>query len=252
MRRISIAAVAAGGVVDIVATNLAMLPFIIHALTTTDLLERPEAEQVAMFTRAFEDSSGLFATALLLGSACSVIGGWVAARMARREHILHGALSGWACVAFGIAGLFGPATTVSAWEHAAYLVLTPTLGALGGAIRARQESRRPPVEPGDEPIAASPSGHPPLTGWARGLLLANRALAALCALLFTGMGLFGLFTGNGQARLGALLIAGFAGLLIALFILAGRALLAGRRRHWLLHLGAATGSLLLILLFTGA
>lgn len=42
---------------------------------------------------------------LLLGALCSVLGGYVAARLAARSELVNGALSAFLCIAFGLYAL---------------------------------------------------------------------------------------------------------------------------------------------------
>ncbi|MCG2641381.1 hypothetical protein ACFPFP_18750 [Bradyrhizobium sp. GCM10023182] len=71
-----------------------------------------------------------------LGGLCSVLGGYVSARIARHDEVLNGALASILCVGLGIyAAARG---TGHLWLDILYLPLGPALAALGGYLRSRQ------------------------------------------------------------------------------------------------------------------
>jgi fructose-specific phosphotransferase system IIC component len=71
---------------------------------------------------------------MFFGMLCSILGGFVAARIAKRGALLNGALSAFLCVGFGVYALVSKTNTVSPWMHAAGFLLSPALGALGGYL----------------------------------------------------------------------------------------------------------------------
>lgn len=153
MGRISAKAVVVGGILDIVLTNVMALPVMLYAGVNTGAFGLPEAESTQMLLAAFRDSPGLNATAMLLGSLCSIIGGYVAARIAKREAVLHGALSAFLCVASSIYGMVVGPDTLPMGVHLAFLPLSPVLGALGGRLWERRAAV--PPEPPIQPLTAS-------------------------------------------------------------------------------------------------
>jgi len=152
MRRISILGVAVGGIVDIVATNVAALPIVIYASTQIDLLAIPQAQQTAALMAYLKGNFALYATLTVLGCLCSVLGGYVAALIAKRAELLNGACSAFLCVGLGIWTMVQGNEQVPTWLHILLLPLSPVLGALGGYVRARQLRSRATAP---APVAAS-------------------------------------------------------------------------------------------------
>lgn len=66
-----------------------------------------------------------------LGALASLLGGYVGAWIAKRREVLHGALTGIACVAIGLYSL-----SAQKWAFQLVLIsLSPLLGACGGYLR---------------------------------------------------------------------------------------------------------------------
>jgi hypothetical protein len=144
---LSIKGVILGGIADVVATNVATVPLLAIAAARANLMALPRAEQTAALATLMHSSPGLQASSMAVGSLCSVLGGYVAARIAGRSEVLNGALSAYLCTAFGIAGLFLP-LEMPLWEHLAGFLLAPALGAAGGWLRLWHLRR--PVDPSDD------------------------------------------------------------------------------------------------------
>ena len=97
MKRVSFKGVIIGGVLDIFLSNLAAIPILIYAAIRLETWKLPSAQQAHALVDAMTNDSHLLMTGMVVGSLCSVIGGYVAARIARREAVLNGALSAWLC-----------------------------------------------------------------------------------------------------------------------------------------------------------
>lgn len=153
MRALSLTAVLVGGVVDVVATNVVSIPVFAVAAVRAGVTGGAQPEVTRAVLATYQASPGLWLAGLLLGCACSVFAGWLAARIARRGEILNGALASWLCVGLGIYGLARGHLTVPAWQATLEFALSPALGALGGWLRLLQT--RTPAEP--------PAGTPALS-----------------------------------------------------------------------------------------
>lgn len=134
----SIVGVLVGGVVDIFATNVFALPVAMYVMVR-DHLAGPDAGQA--LARTIGSDPSLLATMMILGCLASVLGGYTAAWIAGRSHLLVGGLSAYLCTAFGIASLFHDAPGVSLLQHLGAFVLSPALGLLGGYLRSLQTRR---------------------------------------------------------------------------------------------------------------
>ena len=142
MRRVSLLGVGAGGIIDIVATNVAAFPVLVYAAIKVDMTRLPQEQQVAALVEYLQSHSYLFVITMILGSLCSILGGYIAALIARHDEVLNGALSAFLCVTFGLVSLGSSENTLPAWVHVAFVPFSIALGALGGAIRRSQRERK--------------------------------------------------------------------------------------------------------------
>jgi hypothetical protein len=245
--RLSLKAIAVGGVVDIVATNIATAPVYVGLLAANGAVGSSGAQTTKLLTESLNASPTLYTSMMLLGSACSILGGWIAARIAKRDEALHGALSAFLCVGFGAYGwIRGSGTDVSAFEHLAFLVLSPALGAFGGILRARMVQHGLVSVPTDE--MSSP---PAMVGWKRVLYVVDRVLqwVALVFLALFGLtALYGRGAGDRNMLIGGVVLAIVGAILALLYFLAARALARGGR-HWPLHAAAVALTLIPVALF---
>ena len=138
MMRISFKGVAIGNVVDIVATNVVMVPVIIYVLASTKTGSPPD-HGAGSVTAALKTSHVFLAASSILGGLCSILGGYVSARIAKHDEVLNGTLSSILCVGFGVYAVVK--RTDPLWLHLLYLPLSLALGALGGYLRSRQTLR---------------------------------------------------------------------------------------------------------------
>ena len=120
-----------GNITDIVATYVVMLPLIIYFAASSGL---PPA-------KIFKESTVLYVSCAILGGVCSVLGGYVSARIAKHDELLNGALSSILCVGGGMYAVISGSAADDLWMHLVFLPLSPALGALGGFLRARQHAR---------------------------------------------------------------------------------------------------------------
>ncbi|HET8650571.1 MAG TPA: hypothetical protein VFL95_11050 [Gemmatimonadales bacterium] len=144
MGRVSVKGVLIGGILDIFATFVLAIPLMAIVMVQLHFTDIPEAERTAALAKAIAPGSWYYLIGLGLGSLCSILAGYVAARIARHDELLNGAFSAWLCVLLGLYGWDSGthATTIAA--HGGWLVLSPILGALGGYIRLRSMSTNLP------------------------------------------------------------------------------------------------------------
>lgn len=143
MKRISILGVLVGGIVDVVSTNILVIPFVVYVMIVrVDFLAMPTADVSKAVTHEIQADWLLFGTQLMIGSFCSVIGGFVAALIARHDELLNGALSAYLCVALGVYSLMRGAMVASVFLAILGFVLSPALGLLGGTFGCCRSRRR--------------------------------------------------------------------------------------------------------------
>ena len=145
MKTRSIVGVIAGGVVDILATNVFALPVVMYVIFRDHLVG---AGAGAALPRTIASDPSLVATMLVLGALASVLGGYTAAWIAGRSHLVIGALSAYLCTVFGIVSLFHDTTGASLVQHLGGFALSPALGLLGGYLRSLQRRRVAAVQRG--------------------------------------------------------------------------------------------------------
>ena len=137
MSRVSFKAVIVGGVADVVATNILAIPVVVYAFIVAGIAHLPKAEQTPALMDAMQNRPGLYLLGLVLGSICSVFGGYLAARIAKHDEVLNGALSSYLCLAFGAYAMVKGTIPTAPLLHAVFLALSPALGAIGGYLRIR-------------------------------------------------------------------------------------------------------------------
>lgn len=142
MRKLSLKGIAVGAIADIVLTNIAALPlmfFIIHSLKAANV---PHEQMSAAVTEAIMGNPLYFLLSSVTGGICSIIGGYISAKIAKHDEILNGALSSILCVGIGIYAFMGGSGTIPLWRHVILLILSPALAAFGGLLRQRQMDLR--------------------------------------------------------------------------------------------------------------
>jgi hypothetical protein len=144
MSRISVKGVIIGGIVDIVATNIVTIPLVVVVSMQLNIAEIPKAQQSQAVTSAMHSSPSFLLAGIILGSLCSVLGGYVAARIAKSDALLNAALSSWLAVGLGVYSMFGKSEFLSPAQHVLFLVATPALAAVGGSVWQRQKGKAEP------------------------------------------------------------------------------------------------------------
>jgi hypothetical protein len=143
MTRVSVKGVVVGGVLDIGATFVFSVPLTAVAMVQLGLTGLPEPERTAAVMKTMGPGSSYYVVGLLLGSACSILGGYVAARIAKHDERLNGALSAWLCMLSGIYSWVTGAYPATVLAHLGFLVLSPAVGALGGYLCERTRRNIP-------------------------------------------------------------------------------------------------------------
>jgi putative membrane protein (TIGR04086 family) len=100
----------------------------------------PEKVQAAV-TAAMYASSAVYAAQVAIGMGCSVLGGYVAGRIAKHDQLLNGALSSFLCTAVGIYALSSGQDKHSRLVQALLFLASPALGLLGGYLSVPKSSK---------------------------------------------------------------------------------------------------------------
>jgi hypothetical protein len=132
MPRLAPGAVLLGGVVDVALTGAVAIPLTIAACARAGVYALPQERQ-AQATAALLASPEIAALQVAVGCLCSVVAGWLTARLARHDAALNGAASAWLAVGIEVYGLLGDRSNpLPPAIGIASIVLAPLFGALGG------------------------------------------------------------------------------------------------------------------------
>lgn len=134
MSKISLKGVLVGGVVDVMATNLLSLPVMFYVMAKIHAADVPKDQLQSAVMSSIHSAPFLFAIQALIGVGCSVLGGYVAARLAKRSEGLNGAVSAWLCVGIGVYSLVVGGNSASVGLTIADFVVAPLAGFVGGYL----------------------------------------------------------------------------------------------------------------------
>jgi hypothetical protein len=127
-----------GGITDVVATNILAIPVVVHVMFKFDLWHT--SHDPSAVTNAIHASPTLYGLQLLIGFGCSVLGGYVAAWIAKHDELLNGAVSSFLCIAIGIYSLARGKMSGSLTVEILLLIASPLCAFLGGYLRLLQKS----------------------------------------------------------------------------------------------------------------
>jgi hypothetical protein len=138
MSRISIKGVLLGGIIDVLTTNILAIPLIICAVTKFDWTHMPQDQRSAALIAVLHGSVLLYTAQFLIGSTCSILGGYVAARLAKHDELLNASLSSYLCTAIGLYSVARGKESRLLLELFG-LAASPALALLGGYLRLVQK-----------------------------------------------------------------------------------------------------------------
>jgi cell shape-determining protein MreD len=135
--RVSIKGVVIGGIVDVVTSSLLGIPFVIYAMLRIDVSHTPSSQVSTAVIKFIHASPALFAGELFVGLMCSVLGGYVAAWLAKRDELLNGVLSSFLCETMGVYAVMTGRDSNPHWLQFLLFVASPLAAALGGDLMRR-------------------------------------------------------------------------------------------------------------------
>jgi hypothetical protein len=138
--KISFKGVLVGGAVDVAFSFILGIPITLYAVSRIDLSHMPKDRASAAIASGIHANTAVYLMEVLVGSLCSVLGGYTAAFIARRNERLNGALSAYLCTAIGIFTIAFGKDTHSLAVQLILLVAGPLLSLMGGWVRLRQNS----------------------------------------------------------------------------------------------------------------
>ena len=107
-------------------------------IARVNFLGMPSDQVTKALTQTIQNDWMLFTIQLLIGSACSIFGGYIAALIAKHDELFNGALSAYLCFAIGAYSIIKGAEIQSIWLSILGFALSPALGLLGGYLRLLQ------------------------------------------------------------------------------------------------------------------
>ena len=142
MHGISIKAIFLGGVTDIIASTMLGIPLGIYVVVSHGLTDLHKDALRSAVVAAVHGSPSLYAAQLLIGFGASILGGFVAASLARDNKRLNGILASWLCVGIGIRALVTGQDGMSPVVVALMIALTPLCYFLGASLQAKRAASR--------------------------------------------------------------------------------------------------------------
>jgi len=139
MSKVSIKGVLIGGIVDVSASFILGLVFALLAVVLLHEFGHVSHKDVL-------NSAAFHFALVLIGFACSVLGGFVSAKIAKHHELLNGALSSFLCTAIGIYLMATDKYSGPSLDQIGLLVSSPLLGLAGGYLRLRRNSPAVPIE----------------------------------------------------------------------------------------------------------
>lgn len=136
-RNISFKGVIIGSVVDVVGTNIWALAVELYLLIKHQLYSLPVGEQTGQLHILLGDPV-IKALNIIVGCGFSIIGGYLAARIAGHHERLNGTLASFLCVAFTLTAI---GSIAIGWVIEG-VVGSPLLGLLGGYLSLWQKRSR--------------------------------------------------------------------------------------------------------------
>lgn len=135
--RMSIVSIVIGGITDVVSSSVLALPVVIYVMVKHDLFHL--ATGPTPIPSLIRSSGWLYGLQLGIGLGCSVLGGYVAARLAKHDELLNGLLSSFLCTAIGIYSVMSGKESESLIVQIFLLAAAPVFALLGGYLRQIQK-----------------------------------------------------------------------------------------------------------------
>ena len=145
-KKVSVLSFTIGSIVDIVGTNLWGGLMTIYVMMSYNLFLTPASsstELTAKISNILQTDPLILSTNFIVGAMFSILGGYIAALIAKHDEPLNGALS-------SILGLLSRIYRLLTGSHPIYwilleiltLILSPLFGMFGGYLRLKQKSRK--------------------------------------------------------------------------------------------------------------
>jgi hypothetical protein len=146
MRRVVVRSVLVGGLIDAFCSSFLGAVSVVVVLLILSIAHTPP-DSVAAVTSDIVHANPLFIAAqVVIGAGCSLLGGYIAARLAGHDERLNGAASSVVSLVSGIVAIALGHDPQQLTLHVLILPVKPALGYVGGYLRASQVRRVRVVE----------------------------------------------------------------------------------------------------------
>jgi cell shape-determining protein MreD len=146
MKRIAFLAVIVGGIADMVLTNVLGLPIAIGVIFWGGLTRLPATGITSAYLAYLHAHPLIYAAAMGVGVLASLLGGVIAALIAKHDRVLNGALSSWACLGVDAYSFATHTSTDGLLLQVLLTPVAPLAGALGGFLVARARGLGRPIQ----------------------------------------------------------------------------------------------------------
>jgi len=136
--KISLKGVIIRAVTDVVGSNIWGFGAGIYISWKYQLYSMPVAEQMTRMETLVVQDPVVATLNLLIGGGFTVLGGYIAARIAKHDELLNGTLASFLCVLFALLAI---ESTSILWVIVS-VVVNPILALLGGYLRAWQTRKQ--------------------------------------------------------------------------------------------------------------
>jgi hypothetical protein len=144
MRGFSFLAVLIGGVSDVLLSSVLGIGLTAYVIVARGLAQVPKNELQSTLVAAIHGTPALYAIQLVIGFGCSVLGGFIAASIAKQRKLLNGVLASWLCVGIGIFSQIPKFGVKALVIQVVLIALTPLCYLLGAYIKITMR-RSPPA-----------------------------------------------------------------------------------------------------------
>ena len=107
----------------------------IYTVSSRGLGQLPKEQLQGAVVAAIHGAPALYAAQLGIGFGCSMLGGFIAASIAKQGRLLNGVLASWLCVAVGVYSLLTGRGSESVPVHLALIAVTPLCYLVGAWLR---------------------------------------------------------------------------------------------------------------------
>jgi hypothetical protein len=138
---ISFKGVILGSITDIASSNVCAIPAILYVVNFVHSSGVPSEKLAATALQVLNENQLFHAYYIVTGSLCSILGGYIAARISKHDEILNAALASFLCVSAGMIAILSGVSPDPVWQKILFLFLSPALSAFGGKLRLREISK---------------------------------------------------------------------------------------------------------------